>query len=132
MTLPTVRIEFPFMPPEELRGNARNAHWAVRHRKTKELREATAWRLLELGKLPRFKKAEIQYTAYYCGKAIDPDGLVMGMKACLDEMVQAQVVPDDGPGYVSILTPVYHRVAHRDDVRLVVELQEVADVLGRR
>lgn len=125
----SLSIEFPFMPPTELRGNGRPAHWAVRNRKVAELRAATAWRLRELdifdaqdGTPAYFDKAVVKYTAHYCGKPIDRDGLIQGMKAALDEVVAKRVVWDDNPRHVTGIQVEYVRVKHRGEVKLVMEV----------
>ena len=125
-----ITFELPFQPPPELRGNARPAHWVVRHRKVKELREAVWVRLMEgvgseiIESLP-WPRARITYTSYWCGKPIDHDGFAQGMKAALDEIVDYGVLPDDGPSYVDGPYVEYVRVKHREDIKVVVEVEEV-------
>ena len=126
-----LRLEFPYMPPQVLRGNGRPAHWSQRHRAVKDLREATWLRLLEVGgkRETPFPKATLEYHVFWCGKPIDQDGLCQGAKPILDEIVSADgggYLIDDSPEYLTILPVLYTRVPHRSDVRLVVTLTSAA------
>jgi hypothetical protein len=125
-----ITFELPFQPPPELRGNARPAHWSVRHRKVKELRESVWVRLMEgvgsgiIESLP-WPRARVTYTSYWCGKPIDEDGLRQGMKAVLDEIVSYGIIKDDSPQYLDGIDVRYVRVKHREDIKVVVEVEEV-------
>ena len=125
-----ITFELPFQPPPELRGNARPAHWVVRHRKVKELREAVWIRLMQgvgseiIESLP-WARARVVYTSHWCGKPIDEDGLRQGMKAVLDEIVSYGIIKDDSPKYLDGIDVTYVRVKHREDIKVVVEVEEV-------
>ena len=129
-----ITLEFPYQPPPELRGNSR-AHWSKRNRAVKALREATYARFLgicvnEMAEgegcaLVPWPRARITYTSYWCGKPIDEDNLIIGCKPILDEIITYGILADDSPKYLDGIDVRYVRVAHREDIRVVVEVEEV-------
>ena len=90
-----VRIEWDYMPPPALRGNSR-AHWRVVQKKTQQFKESAYLRLKEQDPDP-MDKVRVKYTAYLCGKPIDADNLVKGMKPALDALTEYGLIEDDNP-----------------------------------
>ena len=102
-------IEYDHMPHKDLRGNSR-AHWAAKIKPKKDL------------------QVRIKYIAYYCGKPIDSDNLVMGMKYAQDTLVKEKIIEDDSPIYVQGLATEYHRVKTKKEVKLIMEVTEIEEV----
>ena len=117
-----VRLEWDYMPPPELRGNSR-AHWSVRHKITKQFKESTKWRLMEIGP-DRMDKVKIKYIAHWCGKPIDADNLIKGMKPALDALTEYGLIEDDNPEFVKGIEVEYHRVKHKKQIKMIMEVSE--------
>ena len=117
-----VRLEWDYMPPPELRGNSR-AHWSVRHKITKQFKESTKWRLMEIGP-DRMDKVKIKYIAYWCGKPIDADNLIKGMKPALDALTEYGLIEDDNPEFVKGIEVEYHRVKQKKQIKMIMEVSE--------
>jgi len=118
-----LRIEYPYMPPKELRGNSRTG-WKARNQIKKVFQDNTIFRLLELDPEP-MDQVSVKYIAHYCGKPIDRDNLTMGMKYALDCLVKQKIIKDDSPDVVKELITEYHRVPHKDQVKLIMEVTEI-------
>jgi len=118
-----IRLEWDYMPPSELRGNSR-VHWTVRSQVTKQFKESTEWRLREIDPDP-MGKIRIKYIAHWCGKRIDPDNLIKGMKPALDALTEYGVIEDDNPDYITGIDWEYHRVKHKNEVKMIMEVSEV-------
>jgi Holliday junction resolvase RusA-like endonuclease len=117
-----VRLEWDYMPPPELRGNSR-AHWSVRHKITKQFKEATTWRLMEIDPDP-MDKVKIKYIAHWCGKPIDADNLIKGMKPALDALTEYGLIEDDNPEFVKGIEVEYHRVKQKKQIKMIMEVSE--------
>ena len=128
----TIRLEFDSLPPTDAGGNARG-HWGKTHRAREGLRAQT-WALLQdqglldpgdgRGNPALMEKVVVTYHAYWCREAPDNDNLVTGCKAILDEIVSEGLLVDDKPRYVTIASPQYTQVAHMNERRLVVTVEE--------
>ena len=112
-------IEYDHMPDKALRGNSR-AHWAAKLEPKEALQVETMIKLREVGAMPMIK-------AYYCGKPIDSDNLIMGMKYAQDTLVKEKIIEDDSPIYVQGLATEYHRVKTKKEVKLIMEVTEIED-----
>ena len=117
-----IKLVWEYMPPKELRGNSR-AHWAVRNKFTKMFKESTIFRLMEVNPEP-MDKIRVKYIAHWCGKPIDADNLIKGMKPALDALTEYGLIEDDNPEYVKGIEVEYHRVKHRKHVGLIMEITE--------
>jgi len=117
-----IKLVWEYMPPKELRGNSR-AHWAVRNKFTKMFKESAYMRLMEIDPEP-MDKIRIKYIAYYSGKPVDSDNLIIGMKPALDALTEYGLIKDDSPEYVKGIEVEYHRVKHRKHVGLIMEITE--------
>ena len=120
------QIEYDHMPHRDLRGNSR-AHWAAKIKPKKALQVETMIKLREVEAMP-MSKVQIRYIAYYCGKPIDHDNLIMGMKYAQDMLVKAKIVKDDSPTYVKGDETEYHRVKTKKEVKLIMEVTEIEEV----
>ena len=118
-----ITITYPYMPPKELRGNSRS-HWGDKKKWKDFFQEATIWRLREQDPKP-MDKVNIKYTAYYCGRPIDIDNLITGMKYAQDCLTIQGIIPDDSPDHIKNVSVEYHRVKHKRQVQLVMEVTEV-------
>ena len=76
-------------------------------------------RLMQLDPEP-MDKIRVKYIAYWCGKPIDADNLIKGMKPALDALTEYGLIEDDNPEYVKGIEVEYHRVKHRKHVGLQV------------
>ena len=118
-----IRIEYSEMPPKELRGNSR-AHWAAKLKPKENLQNTTLFELRRQD-CPSMGQINVKYIAYWCSKPIDRDNLIIGMKAALDCFVIDGIIEDDNPNYVKSIEVEYHRVPHKKDVKLIMEVSEV-------
>jgi|TARA_Y100000310_G_scaffold17886_1_gene17671 hypothetical protein len=122
----SIILEFPFLPPPELRGNTR-AHWAAIANKKQDIKDAVWGRLDRIGHVWKMPAAALEVTAYWCGKPIDRDNFTYGLKAYIDAIVEYGILEDDSPEYIRGIVVDYVRVKHRDEVRMVLEIQEAPD-----
>ena len=96
-TCRTLRLEYS-LPDASLRGNSR-AHYMVKHKAAKKMRDDATWLGLCEGIDHVYAKAKITYHFYHWRK-IDLDNLAIGCKPFLDGLVDAKVVPSDTPEHV--------------------------------
>ena len=120
------QIEYDQMPHKDLRGNSR-AQWFKKIRPKKDLQMETLIKLREVNPVP-MSKVQIRYIAYYCGKPIDSDNLIMGMKYAQDMLVKEGIIEDDSPIYVQGLATEYHQVKTRKEVKLIMEVTEIEEL----
>ena len=116
-------IEYDHMPHKDLRGNSR-AHWAAKIKPKKDLQVETMIKLREVGATP-MSKVKIRYIVYYCGRPIDADNLIMGMKHAQDMLAIEGIIEDDNPYYVKEIATEYHQVKTRKEVKLIMEVTEI-------
>jgi len=124
----TIRIEWNSMKASELSGNnLRRHHPMMRHRKEQQLLNDTIAMLkdMELSPWSPMQQVRIKFIAYYCGKPLDPDNLIAGMKYAVDGVVAAGVIPDDGPAHLLGFDVEYHKMHRMKDRRLAMEITEV-------
>jgi len=117
-----IKLVWEYMPPRQIRGNSR-AHWTVRHKFTKMFKESAHMRLMQLDPEP-MDKIRVKYIAYWCGKPIDADNLIKGMKPALDALTEYGLIEDDNPEYVKGIEVEYHRVKHKHQVGMIMEITE--------
>ncbi|MGH3099292.1 MAG: hypothetical protein ACRDMV_25205 [Streptosporangiales bacterium] len=82
-----------------LSANGRH-HWAHRHRITRQLRDTTRW-LARARHIPHLQRAHI--VAVYQPpdrRRRDPANLYPAVKACVDGLVDAHVIPDDDAAHL--------------------------------
>lgn len=96
-TLRTLRLEYS-LPDASLRGNSR-AHFMVKAKAAKKMRDDAMWLGLCEGIAYTFAKARITYRFYHW-RRIDLDNLAIGMKNFQDGLVDSKVIPDDTPEHV--------------------------------
>ena len=119
----TLRIEYPYMPPKELRGNS-SMDWGPKIKIKNQFQDATIFRLREQNPEP-MDQVNVKYIAYWCGKPIDRDNLVTGMKYALDCLTIEGIIKDDNPDIVKDISTEFHQVPHKDQVKLIMEVTEV-------
>lgn len=119
----TLRIEYPYMPPKELRGNS-STRWQQKSGVKNQFQDATIFRLREQNPEP-MEKVNVKYIAYWCGQKIDPDNLIIGMKYALDCLTIEGIIKDDNSDFVQSITAEYHRVPRRNEIKLVMEVTEI-------
>ena len=117
----SITLHFEFHPPACLRGNSRS-HWAQRHRASTELQESTYVRLLEHTK-PDWDQIRLRYRLAYCGRPLDDDNFIIGMKPIRDEICDWLGI-DDGPDHVVDTSVEYERVKHRTQRACSVTIEE--------
>ena len=117
-----IKLVWEYMPPRQIRGNSR-AHWTIRHKFTKMFKESAYMRLMEIDPEP-MDKIRIKYIAYYSGKPVDEDNLTFGMKPALDALTEYGLIKDDSPEYVKGIEVEYHRVPHKHQVGMIMEITE--------
>jgi crossover junction endodeoxyribonuclease RusA len=105
-------------------------HWRVKARKVADIRQTVA-RLVHLTEFTRtpapYAATHIRVGLHYWPRDRrhrDPDNLVVPFfKACVDGLVDADVVADDTPQYVTREFPVIHEPD--GDPRLVLTIEEI-------
>ena len=92
------------IPPAQIRGNTR-AHYQTINSLRRQRKEMAMWLTKDAmteSKINNFDgKVHIQYM-FYNNRDVDVDNLIFGMKATLDGIVNAGLIPDDSPTYVKI------------------------------
>jgi crossover junction endodeoxyribonuclease RusA len=82
-------------------------HWRQKAALTKRVRETTAWRVKALGIPPaRHLTVQLHYAPGDKRKRRDPANLCATSKPAIDGLVDAGLVPDDTPEWVTELMPV--------------------------
>ena len=125
-----IRLEWNSMIARELSpNNASRHHHMQLAKKRKKLKNDTTLMLkdVEIPPWSPMDKVTIKYIAYYCGKPLDRDNLIAGMKSIVDGVVEAGVIPDDNPDHVLDYDVEYKQVRHLKDRRLVMEIKEVIE-----
>lgn len=101
----------------------RSAHWSKRHAMTKVYREAVAWQATR----HRGLSHPISVTAEVVMKAplMDAANYYPAVKAAIDGLVDAGVIPDDSPKYVGRVTMVAPRKPIGGEAeRLILTVEE--------
>lgn len=119
------KIQFDDMPPKELRGNSRT-HWTGKIKPKKILQDTTIAKLREVDP-GCMGKVKIKYTAFYAGRPIDIDNLITGMKYAQDCLAIEGIIKDDNPEHVVGMEVEYHRVPHKNQIKLIMEVFKVHD-----
>ena len=127
-TLPRFTIELGYIPPEKVRGNARNSHWGQASGLKKKLRqsgydhtrEARSRTGLDL-RQPVMKVRVTYHFHHY--REIDSDNLAIGMKSFRDGMIDAGLVPDDSPSHFLDGSHTFS-IAREDHTTVTVEALE--------
>ncbi|MGC0251528.1 hypothetical protein [Pseudactinotalea sp. Z1748] len=110
-----------------LSANQRH-HWAAKARRTAYVRELAAWSA-RTERLPRFQRVHITaFIGYPTAAKADPENAAPSVKACIDGIKDAGVIPDDNSDHV--IGPDYRRETGKaprghHTIRLVLTDQEV-------
>tara|TARA_R110002096_G_scaffold220326_3_gene408814 strand:+ start:66 stop:452 length:387 start_codon:yes stop_codon:yes gene_type:complete len=92
------------VPPAQIRGNTR-AHFQTLNSIRRQRKETAMWLTKDAmteAKIDKLDgKVHVEYM-FYNNRDIDIDNLIFGMKATLDGIVNAGLIPDDSPSYVKI------------------------------
>ena len=92
------------IPPAQIRGNTR-AHFQTLNSIRRQRKETAMWitkdAMLEANIKQMCGKVHVEYM-FYNNRNVDVDNLIFGMKATLDGIVNAGLIPDDSPSYVKI------------------------------
>lgn len=98
----TTRILLPFTRPLSLNHRL---HWAVKAKKTAEVRAMAREAIIEAGVPPMTHlRTWIEYEPRDSRRR-DPINLIPTLKACEDALVDCDVVPDDNPEFVESVMP---------------------------
>jgi crossover junction endodeoxyribonuclease RusA len=118
------RIDLPLTRP--LSMNDRE-HWAVKAKRVKALRRAVELlvRTKQVPPCPRLQIA-LHYTPRDARRR-DSTNLVATLKACEDGIVDAGVIPDDTPRYVTSLMPVIDPPVKARHGRLYLVLRPIEE-----
>lgn len=91
-------------------------------------REAGAW-LARAARIPALDAISLHVWGRYPNRRSlpDPDALAPAVKGVLDGLVDAGVIPDDGPGHVAVVA--YHRaqIASGEPAALIVHIEETGE-----
>jgi len=121
----TLSIYLPYAPPRVLCGNGRPAHWAVKNRASNDFHDSVCAMAREIAPTEPLAAVVVKYVSMYCGKQLDRDNLIIGMKPALDALTTARVIEDDSPEFVKDIKVEYERVPHRDQMGVRMEIIEV-------
>lgn len=80
-------------------NQARRWHWSKVHAKTAEWRQAFGV-LARAAKVPRLDRVRITAVVHLAGRPLDTDAIAPTVKAAIDGLVDAKVIPDDTPAHV--------------------------------
>ena len=119
-----IRLEWPFLPPAQLRGNAR-AHHQVKAKIMATFKESALFRIMKQGPDP-MDKVLVRYIGYCCAPLPDRDNLAIGMKGALDAFTEYGVIKDDSSNYVLDISTKIIRVPHRKEQGMVMEVEEAS------
>ena len=125
-----IRIEIPFLPDPALNPNARVSPFE-RAGAAAVLRKAT-W-ALAYNQNPThevmFRKAKIHVTAVFPTAAHlpDPDNFQSMLKASLDSLVDAKIIPNDRLENVRYIQPFVYEVNRERSPLLILEIEEDED-----
>jgi crossover junction endodeoxyribonuclease RusA len=96
----------------------RTKPWQVRAASTKEWRTAFFW-LAKQAHIPALERIKVEVRVSLRGRLQDPVNCYPSVKAAIDGLVLAGVIPDDTPAHVHSVT--FHAPIRGDDcLRLVV------------
>lgn len=101
--------------------NAR-AHWAERRRVDQAFKEATFWACKEAKAKP-LGRARIELT-HFAVRPRDRDNRYASVKAIIDAIVDAKVIPDDSDEYLD-LECLSVKVPHKDEERVEITIEEI-------
>ena len=83
------------------------------------------WALAREAKIPRLKSISVDVHQVSKGKRRpDPGSIYPAVKAAIDGLVDAKVVPDDGPDHVDWVRVYAAEVGYEDSVTLVIAGEE--------
>ena len=117
-----VRLEWPFLPPAGLRGNAR-VHHQAKAKLMATFKESAFFRIKKQNPDP-MDKVLVRYIGYCCAPLPDRDNLAIGMKGALDAFTEYGVIKDDSSNYVLDISTKIIRVPHRKEQGMVMEVEE--------
>jgi len=104
-------------------NSERSAHWSKRAKDAEVWREAFWARGLEQG--VKFKSVHITAEIIQKRPLADCGNGIPSIKAAIDGLIDARVLPDDSPEYVKSITLIAPRLPGPDEVEaLVITLQE--------
>lgn len=97
------RIDLPFTKPLSLNGRE---HWRVKAKRVSEVRKATAL-LTRSANVPALNRISVElHYAPRDKRRRDPLNLVATLKPIEDGIVDAGVIPDDTPRYLTSVMPI--------------------------
>ena len=93
--------------------------WAAHTRATREL----WWGLAKQAKAPKLQRARITAIPLHCDGRSPQDCAACApeVKACVDGLIDAGVLPDDSPAHLLSLTFLPPEVCGTDGIRLLIE-----------
>lgn len=125
----TYRLTLPW-PRPPLSANQR-LHWSVRHRLTREIRTTVGW-LAKAAQIP--PATHVTVTLVWAPgdrRRRDPDNLTASHKPMADALVDAGIVPDDCPAWMTHNMPVIDGSA-QTGLWLDVEITKTTPTEGKR
>lgn len=109
MTAPTVfEINVALLDGKPALTANQRMHWAAKARLVAAVRESFAWRVRADRVEPQSHVTVQLHYQPQDRRRRDPSNLMPTQKACVDGLVDAGVVPDDTPKFVTELMPVIH------------------------
>ena len=99
------RISFPLPRQALISANDRPGHWAIRHRKTADLRRLAAV-MWDASGLPSMERATVTVTVRWSNRSRrrDAHNLAPTIKALIDGCVSAGALPDDDDQHLTAVT----------------------------
>jgi len=118
-----IKLILPY-PPSELLPN-KHTHWSVKAKATREVREQAYWMAKNQTRLyGSWTSVALDITFYPPkGRVADMDGLYAAFKPCLDSLVDAQIIADDSPKVIKLVS--LHVGEKSDNPRTEIIVEEV-------
>lgn len=105
---PVFDLKVPLVNEKPPLSANQRLHWRAKADRTATVRESVAWRAKQAGVRPQMHVIVQLHYAPQDRRRRDPSNLMATQKAAVDGLVDAGVVPDDTPLFVTELMPVIH------------------------
>ena len=116
-------IEWPQIPPPEVRGNNRRYHWRAIYKKGLAVKNSICFHTRDLD--VSFTQAKITFH-FYNSRKVDLDNLAIGMKPVIDQLNAQGFFDDDDPTHVIYGNHTFSK-CKRGEEKTVIEIEEVME-----
>ena len=99
-------------------------HWSVYSKEKERLTTAVAWEAKAAKLRPCTSPVRVTFTWMEANRRRDVDNISHGCKYVLDGLVEASVLEDDSPKYVSEIR--HNFMVDKDRPRVIIDIEEIA------